>query len=74
MTKPAMIEAALLRSLGWSDELIEAVTHAAEPLRHTPTASIVVPVTKVQSLSCTAMYSDAVIANTSREISTRSSD
>ena len=69
-----MIEAALLRQLGWSDELIKAVTRAAEPLRHTPTTGIAMPATKVQSLSCTAMYSDMVIANTVREITVPTPD
>lgn len=64
-----MIEAVLLRELGWSDELIKAVTRAAEPLRHTPTSRIAIPTTIAQSLSCTAMYSEAVIANTAGEIS-----
>lgn len=66
-----MIEAALLRQLGWSDDLIKAVTRVAEPLRHAPTSDIAIPTMKVEPLSCTAMYSDVVIANTVGEISVR---
>jgi hypothetical protein len=37
-------------------------------LRQTPTSGIAIPSTNMQSFSCTAMYADMVIANTTNEL------
>ena len=69
-----MIDSALLRELGWTSELIEAVTRVAGSLHHAPTSGIAIPSAKVHSLSCTAMYSDVVVNNTAREITVPTPD
>lgn len=62
-----MIDANVLRQLGWSDELIKAVASEAEPLRATPGTEIEVPITVVHAASGSAIYSDVVINNTTKE-------
>lgn len=61
-----MIDSELLRRLGWSEDLIKAVNRVAEPLRESDgrIASITAPHTRVQSVACGAIYSDAAISNT----------
>lgn len=62
-----MIDASVLRQLGWSDELIRSINEAAEPLRATPGTEIEVPTTTVHSTSGSVIYSDVVINNVARE-------
>jgi len=61
-----MIDADVLRKLGWSDDLIKAVVEAAEPMRGTPGTEIDVPTAIVHSTSGSVIYSDVVINNTAR--------
>lgn len=63
-----MIEATVLRKLGWSEALIEAMARVAEPLRQAPICVSVFPTGMAQSLSCTAMYSDVLVNNTAMEV------
>ena len=63
-----MIDPILLRQLGWSNELIEAVTQAAMPIRNSADRIATVENgTYVQSISCSAIYADSVVNNTFRE-------
>ncbi len=62
-----MIDANVLRQLGWSDDLIKSVEEAAGPLRATPGVEIEVPITSVSSVSGSVMYSDVVISHAARE-------
>lgn len=70
-----MIDRDVLRQLGWSDQLIDAVSQAAEPLRHSVEAEeIAAPIEQVQAVSTTAIYSDAVANNTFRAFTVSSQD
>ena len=62
-----MIDPELLRQLGWSDKLIQAVTDVAESIPVIPFPDVSLPTTDVQSISGTAIFADAVINNTTRE-------
>ena len=63
-----MIDSELLRQLGWSADLIEAATRVAEPMRESDRriTSITGPRAHIQSVSCSAIYSEAAINNTSQ--------
>lgn len=62
-----MIDPILLRQLGWSNELIEAVTQAAVPIRNSADrVATIENGTYVQSISCSAIYADSVVNNTFR--------
>lgn len=62
-----MIDRDLLRQLGWSDRLIDAVSQVAEPLRRAAKAEkIFASVEQIQTVSTTAIRSDAVANNTFR--------
>jgi hypothetical protein len=68
-----MIDRDVLRQLGWSDQLIDAVSQAAEPLRRSVVAEeISAPVEQVLAVSTTAIYSEAVANNTFRAITVSS--
>ena len=70
-----MIDRDVLRQLGWSDRLIDAVSQAAEPLRHSVKAEeISAPIGQVQAVATTAIYSDVVANNTSRAFTVSSQD
>jgi hypothetical protein len=62
-----MIDADLLKQLGWSDDLIAAVSRVAEPMRNYPLADVPLPGASVLSISSSAVFADAVVNNTSRE-------
>lgn len=64
-----MIDSNLLRELGWSDELIEAATRVAEPLRKSiaATPEIDTPQTRAHSVAATAIYAESAVSNTLRE-------
>ena len=61
-----MIDSELLQSLGWSADLIEAVTRVAEPLRESDRriANMTALHTRAQSVASSAVYSEAAISNT----------
>lgn len=63
-----MIDSSVLKQLGWSDELIEATTRTAESMRDYPAANFPVADTSVQSIATSAVYSEAIIHNTVREL------
>ena len=70
-----MIDKDVLRQLGWSDRLIDAVSQAAEPLRRSiKPEEISAPVEQVQAVSTTAIYSETVANNTSRALTVSSQD
>ena len=70
-----MIDKDVLRQLGWSDHLIEAVSQAAEPLRRSvEIEEISAPVERIRAVSTTAIYSDAVANNTFRAFTVSSGD
>lgn len=61
-----MIDSNLLRQLGWSDDLIEAVTRVAKPIRHSETAiqNIYTPHTVSYTVGAKSLYAESVINNT----------
>lgn len=61
-----MIDTVLLRQLGWSNDLIQAVLRVAEPLRNTPTAHVGQPQSNYRATACSAVYADAVMDNTAK--------
>jgi len=70
-----MIDRDVLQQLGWSDRLIDALNQAAEPLRRSvKTEDISAPVSKVQVLSTTAIYSNSAANNTFRTFIVSSED
>lgn len=57
-----MIDAKVLRDLGWSEELIESATRIAEPMRHGgEMQDISVSTPHVLSVGCTAVYAECAI-------------
>ena len=70
-----MIDRDVLRQLGWSDQLIDAVSQATEPLRRSAEiGEISAPIERVQAVSTTAIYADAVANNTFRAFTVSSQD
>lgn len=63
-----MIDANLLRQLGWSEELIRSVSEVAEPLRATPGADTDLPEMGVHSTASSAVFSEAVVNQTAKEL------
>jgi len=64
-----MIDASLLRKMGWSNELIDAVDRVAKPLRANPAAQIPLPTFPgVRSTASSAIYGEAVTQNTATVI------
>lgn len=62
-----MIDPAVLRQLGWSEELIQAVTRVAEPMRENPAVRVPLPTSNVHSVSSSAVYADSVVNNSARD-------
>lgn len=65
-----MIDADLLRELGWSNDLISAVTRAAEPLRatHEKLTNIGAPITVNSFVAGNAIYADHLLNSSTQEI------
>lgn len=66
-----MIDDDLLRRLGWSDDLIQAVAAAAEPLRASPGSEIEVPSATTSSVAGNAIYTDVVINRTATDFTVK---
>lgn len=63
-----MIDAALLRKLGWSEELIAAADNVAGSLRTNPAAGIPLPTGSIRSAATSAVYSETVAQNAATAI------
>lgn len=70
-----MIDRSVLRQLGWSDSLIDALCQAAEPLRGSVILhDLQVPIIRTQPVSTTAIYSEVVANNTFRAVTVSTLD
>jgi hypothetical protein len=71
-----MIDKNVLRQLGWSDLLIDAVDKAAEPFRQAVIAEVQLfaPTEQFKAVSSTFVYSEAATDNIYREIAVQSQD
>lgn len=70
-----MIDKDTLRQLGWSDELIDSVSDAAEPLRHEALGGETYIMTEqAYVVSGSVIYSDAMVNNSLRVLSVTEQD
>jgi hypothetical protein len=61
-----MIDATLLRKLGWSKELIDSVTHAAEPLRENPASELEMVTLVEYAESGSAVYAGSAVISSAQ--------
>ena len=61
-----MIDATLLRQLGWSKELIDSVTRVAEPMRENPASDIEMMYLMEDTVSGSAVYAGSAVLNSGR--------
>jgi len=61
-----MIDAALLRQLGWSKELVDSVTRVAEPMRENPASEVEMVYLMEDTVSGSAVYASSAAFNSAR--------
>ena len=61
-----MIDAALLRQLGWSNELIDSVTRVAEPMRENPASDVEMVYLMEDAVSGSVVYASSAAYNSAQ--------
>ena len=64
-----MIDKALMKQLGWSEELIDAALTVAQPMRQISVNTTTVKMgAEVKATACSAIYAISAVGNTLREL------